>query len=345
MNHRLLKLFEKAERVGFSLEYISVLTLFLAITTATAQAQSVASSVTLVNPKSEISGIAQTGSGGMLGVYLGDINEARAKELKLADARGVVIGKIEEGSPAAKAGLQQDDVIRAFNDHPIYNPTQFYKLLTESSAGAVVSLSIVRSGVSQAVRVTLGPKRAAQRSQNENIYATADAYLGTANERVKEASEARQRGDEKEAARLEFEGSEFRKLSEDSRAAVDKDIREGRVQLSSASKGFSNNVASARYQLGVRVSPLNEQLAAFFNVRSGVLINEVRVGGIAESSGIKAGDCIVAVGKERVETLADLNRLVDQASDKGSAEATLSIVRDRTELTVKVKFEAKFSQR
>lgn len=349
MTHRLFRLFEKAGRVALSLKWAAPVLLFLTITAVLIKAQTHSSvvSITQANQKSETPGIAmpQKGSGGMLGVYLGDINEARAKDLKLAEARGAVVGKVEEGSPAARSGLQENDVILAFNDHQIYNPTQLYRLLTESSAGVVVTLGISRSGASQNLRVTLGQSRAAQRTQKDNLYATADAYMTTANERAKEAEEARRRGDEKEAVRLELESRDFRRLSDESRATVDKDISEGRLQASASSRRLSNNVTAARYQLGIRVTPLNEQLAAFFKVDGGVLVNEVRVGGIAESAGIKAGDCIVAVNGERVETLADLNGLVDRMNDKGATEVGLGIVRDRTELTIKVKFVVKPGQR
>lgn len=340
--NQMFRLFEKAGRIALLLDYGAMVLLLFAVTTFSVEAlaQSSVASVTQSNQKNETSSMAasQKGSGGLLGGYLGDISEARATELKLAEARGAVIGKVEEGSPAAKAGLQENDVILAFNDYQIYNPTQLYNLLTESSAGVVVTLGISRKGVLQSVRVTLGQSQVAQRSQRENVYATADAHLLAATERVKEAEEARRRGDEKEAVRLEAEASDFRRLSEESRASVDKDISEGRITISTASRRLSNNVTVARYQLGVRVTPLNEQLAAFFKVSGGVLVNEVRVGGIAESSGIKAGDCIVAVNGERVGTLTDLNSLVDRANEKGSTETTLSIVRDGTELSVKVKF-------
>lgn len=345
--YQMFRLFEKAGRVALSLKCAAPVLLFGVITlfAVEAPAQSVAASVIQSNQKSDTSSIATPtkGSGGMLGVYVGDINEARAKELKLAEARGAVIGKVEEGSPAAKAGLQEHDVILAFDDHQIYNPSQLYRFLTETSAGVVVTLGISRDGASQSLRVTLGQSRAGRRGQGENVYATADAHLAAANERVKEAEEARQRGDLKEAAQLEAEAKDFRKLADESRSSVDKDIREGRLQPALSSKRLNNNVAAARYQLGVRVAPLNEQLAAFFNVRNGVLVNEVRVGGVAEIAGVKAGDCIVAVNDERVGTLADLNNLVDRANDKGST-ATLSIVRDRKELAVEVKFGSKSGQ-
>lgn len=335
MQHWFFRLFEKTDRV---ISVLAEMALFLtvAIFPVHAQAQPGASSINQSNQKSETSGIGASpkSSGAMLGVYLGDISEERAKDLKLTVARGVLVGNVEENSPAAKAGLQENDVILAFNNQQIYNPAQFHKLLMKASAGSVVTLVVHRAGATQTVRVTLGQRPMTQRGTNSNFYATAEAYLQAANERAKDAEDARLRGDEKEARRLEAEAADFRKLSDESRASVDKDISEGRVGTAPSALRVGNHVTAARYQLGVRISPLNEQLASFFSVKNGVLVNEVRAGGVAESAGVKAGDCIVAVNGERVETLADLNRLVDRAND----EAVLSIVRDRSELTINVKF-------
>lgn len=97
---------------------------------------------------------------------------------------------------------------------------------------------------------------------------------------------------------------------------------------------------AARHQLGVRVIGLTEQLAGFFNVKDGVLVSELAAGGIAESAGIKVGDCIVAVNNDRVASSPDLNRLIDRAGRevKDGGEVTLTIVRDRKEQTIKVTF-------
>ncbi len=279
-------------------------------------------------------------SGGFLGVYLGDINEKRAKELNLSEARGAVVGKVEDGSPAAKAGLREDDVILAFNNQQIYNPTQLYKLLSNSTPGGNVTLSVSRHGVVQQMTVNLGQRRASQRDDQQRLFADADADLEAAEDRLRQAEEARKRGDEKEAARLLDEEKVFRKSSEERRAWAEKELREGNIQLSPNIRRLSSNTTAARYQLGVRVTTLNEQLAKFFNVNHGVLVNEVRAGGAAEIAGIKAGDCIVSVNGEKVNSLADLNRLVDRTDkdEKDSSEVKLGIVRDREEQTVNVQF-------
>src|ERR1041384_6969924 len=49
--------------------------------------------------------------GSWLGVETQEVTGEKAKELKLPAERGVVIGKVLEESPAAKAGLKDNDVV------------------------------------------------------------------------------------------------------------------------------------------------------------------------------------------------------------------------------------------
>ena len=50
-----------------------------------------------------------------VGVYLAEIDGDRAKALKLRDEHGVEVTKVEEDSPAAKAGLKVGDAILDYN--------------------------------------------------------------------------------------------------------------------------------------------------------------------------------------------------------------------------------------
>jgi hypothetical protein len=102
----------------------------------------------------------ERGGGGYLGVYLGDINEERAKQLQLTEVRGAIVGYVDEGSPAARAGLQENDVILAFNDQKVLNRAQFYLLLIESTPGSKVTLGISRRGEAQNITVELDHRRA-----------------------------------------------------------------------------------------------------------------------------------------------------------------------------------------
>ena len=69
---------------------------------------------------------------------------------------------------------------------------------------------------------------------------------------------------------------------------------------------------------------------------SGLLVTEVKPGGLVERAGIKAGDCITAINGEPVTSLQDLTRQMGSVSRQGpTAEVIFSIVRDRAETTAK----------
>jgi S1-C subfamily serine protease len=296
-----------------------------------------ASQSDLKTPGTESSIVQSGGGGGYLGVYLGDVNEDRAKELSLKEIRGAVVGRIEDDSPAAKVGLRESDVILAFNQQRIRNRAHFHRLLKESPPGSKAVLEISRGGVTQNLEVVLGQSRLALTDERQKLFGEANALLATAEERRKQAEELLQKGDEKGARSLLEEEKELRKLSEENRAFIETLLREGKIQEPSRRQGYG--VAANRYQLGLSVAPLSEQLTRFFNVaRGGVLITEVRAGEPGERAGLKAGDCLVSINGEGVSSAADLDRLVNQ---KSPGELELIIVRDRNGQTVKLKPDQK----
>jgi S1-C subfamily serine protease len=103
--------------------------------------------------------LVQFNTGGYLGVYLADVkNDERAKELKLSETRGAVVGRVVEGSPASKAGLKENDVILSFDNEVIRSAAQVHRMLVETPPGRTVTLKISRAGVVQTVNVTLGER-------------------------------------------------------------------------------------------------------------------------------------------------------------------------------------------
>lgn len=85
-------------------------------------------------------------------------------------------------------------------------------------------------------------------------------------------------------------------------------------------------------RLGVNVQELSDQLGDYFGVRNGLLIESVEDGTPAKAAGLKAGDVIVRVNGQVVRTADELRRRLAD-SDK---DATISIVRDKKETTIKV---------
>jgi C-terminal processing protease CtpA/Prc len=91
-----------------------------------------------------------------LGVESQEITSEKAKELKLPAERGVLLERIVPDSPAAKAGLKDNDVITEINGQRVEGAAQFRRMIHEIPAGRSVQFTVWRDGKAQSVGVTLG---------------------------------------------------------------------------------------------------------------------------------------------------------------------------------------------
>jgi membrane-associated protease RseP (regulator of RpoE activity) len=281
----------------------------------------------------------QIGDRGYVGVYLGDLNAQRARDLGLKEVRGAVVGRVEESSPAASAGLQENDVILSFNAERVQNRAHFYRLLINSQPGSAVSLEISRGGAEQRLKVVLGQRRLTGPDPCQRLFSEANAHLASAVESRKLAEAAQQRSDENEARRFFDEEKTFRQLAEESRAYIEGEIRGGKIAECQPSRRPGYNIIPDRHQIGVSLTSLTAQLVDFFNAtQDSVLITEVKAGELSERAGLKAGDCIVTVGGKTVKSASDIDRLLNQES---LGELEFVIVRDRSRRTVKIKLDQK----
>jgi membrane-associated protease RseP (regulator of RpoE activity) len=84
-------------------------------------------------------------------------------------------------------------------------------------------------------------------------------------------------------------------------------------------------------QIGVGVTPLTEQLAQYFGVDGGILINMVLDNSPGSRAGLKAGDVIVEIDGVAVKGSLALVRAINE---KNESAVTLKIVRDRKGQTI-----------
>jgi serine protease Do len=99
-------------------------------------------------------------SGGTyLGVNLAEIGADRARELKLKETYGVEITRVEESSPAEKAGLKSGDVVLEYNGQRVEGMEQFGRLVRETPPGREVKLLIGRNGATQAITATVQTRK------------------------------------------------------------------------------------------------------------------------------------------------------------------------------------------
>jgi serine protease Do len=212
-----------------------------------------------------------------LGILLKDVNEASARDLKLPGVYGAVVTGVEKDSPAAKAGLAQNDVILKFAGERVWSVAEMRRMVRETPVDRTVALEVSRDGHRRTVEVT----PTANTSRFE-----IPAYMP-------------------------------------------------RIRMP---QFFDFHVSMGDSRLGISGDSLTPQLARFFGVKQGkgVLVREVEPGGAAEKAGLKAGDCIVRVGKQAVGSVGELRKALEAAgADKNPV--SLGIVRKGQEQELAVK--------
>ena len=98
-----------------------------------------------------------------LGVETSQVPDVVSEQLGLAKGLGLVVEYVEPNSPAASAGIQQNDIIKMLNDQILIEPSQLRKLLQTFSEGTEVTLTILRKGKEQKLTIKLAKKEVPQR--------------------------------------------------------------------------------------------------------------------------------------------------------------------------------------
>lgn len=238
--------------------------------------------------------------GSWLGVEMQEVTADFAKEHKLPAERGVVLGKVIEDSPAAKAGLKANDVVTEINGQPVEGTAQFRRMIREIPAGRSVQFAIVRDGRPQTVSVTLG------KAEQRRRMLTGPAAPGTFTFRIPDVPEL------PEVMELPRNGW--------SRGL----LLEGRPRLGIDAEDLSGAFGNF---FG---APDGE----------GVLVREVNSGSPAEKAGLRSGDVIVSLNGERIRTVGELREKLSTKRDEKAASAKLGVLRNKSEISLTVELPA-----
>lgn len=243
-----------------------------------------------------------------LGLVVQDVNQARARQLKLPGVYGAFVVMVIPGCPAAKAGLQPNDVILDFAGKRVRTAVQLQRLIEETTPGRTVKIKISRQGKLQTLQVKVEARRQIVILKNPAM----------------------------PQFRL-WQGPAFR---------IPRLPREG-PRLIPGPKGkiiplppatpFNNPFSAPENKLGISGVDLTPQLARFFGVKEGqgVLISRIAPGSPASAAGLKVGDAIVRVGSHEVGSMADL-RWALRTQQNSRHAATLGIVRNHQEREISV---------
>jgi hypothetical protein len=93
-----------------------------------------------------------------LGIETSEVPNVVSEQLGLSKGFGLVVDYVVPDSPAAAAGVQQNDIIKMLNDQILTEPGQLAKLVRSFSEGTNVTLTLLRKGKEQKVTVKLAKK-------------------------------------------------------------------------------------------------------------------------------------------------------------------------------------------
>jgi serine protease Do len=93
---------------------------------------------------------------GQLGVYIQELTQDLAESFGLDQAQGILVAKVIDASPAAKAGLKPGDVLLKLNDRPITKVAEFRNVIALTTPGSTVRLDLLRDGKPRQLKVAIG---------------------------------------------------------------------------------------------------------------------------------------------------------------------------------------------
>jgi serine protease Do len=95
---------------------------------------------------------------GYMGVRLDDLTRESAERLGLESLEGARVAIVENGAPAAKAGIQPDDVIIKWDGRSVANATELTLMVGKTKIGARVKVTVLRDRKPLELDLTVGER-------------------------------------------------------------------------------------------------------------------------------------------------------------------------------------------
>ncbi len=92
---------------------------------------------------------------GRIGVQIGEVTKEVAESLGLGKASGALVRAVEEGGPAAAAGVEPGDIITRFDSKPVERSSDLPRLVGGTKPGSKSTLQVFRRGAIRDLTVTV----------------------------------------------------------------------------------------------------------------------------------------------------------------------------------------------
>jgi len=93
---------------------------------------------------------------GRLGVGIQGMDQTLAQSFGLKDSSGALVGNVEKGSPAEKAGFKPGDVIRSIDGVAMVDSTDITSRIGKAAPGSKLAIDVWRDGKTVALTATVG---------------------------------------------------------------------------------------------------------------------------------------------------------------------------------------------
>ncbi|MBL8835332.1 MAG: DegQ family serine endoprotease [Alphaproteobacteria bacterium] len=118
---------------------------------------------------------------GWLGVAMQPLTEDLSKAMRRGGATdGIVVSDVQPDSPAARAGLQQGDVVTAVNGAPVRAPRDLARAVADTRPGQALRLTVSRDGQERQLAATIAANPAGQQVADARGAVPAEGRVGLA---------------------------------------------------------------------------------------------------------------------------------------------------------------------
>ncbi|MGQ0735775.1 MAG: Do family serine endopeptidase [Acidobacteriota bacterium] len=92
---------------------------------------------------------------GVIGIAVTEVPVSALAEFGLKERRGALVGSVNSGGPASKAGIEPGDVIVEFNGKPIQRRNQLVDLVVATRPGTTVPVKVLRDKQERSLTITV----------------------------------------------------------------------------------------------------------------------------------------------------------------------------------------------
>jgi serine protease Do len=117
-------------------------------------------------------------SRGWLGVQIQDFTPELASSVGMKDQKGAMVASVVDGSPAARAGFQQGDVVIALNGTEVTDSKVLTRQVASIHAGDKATFTVVRNGARHTLTATIEKRDADRMASAEQGPAAQQGSLG-----------------------------------------------------------------------------------------------------------------------------------------------------------------------